>query len=104
MITLRTVVITLLVVLEVIAIHSMWVQMYQNGFFKLMHDLREVEPELLPCLYMSLDNKYTHIRPVDDVIVGIECAFSTIVDGSNPTLSLFSFKDTGALFVICILL
>jgi hypothetical protein len=58
----------------------------------------------LPCSDMSLDYKYTYILPVYDALVGLECAFRTIVDGSNPILSLLSFKDAGALFAICMLL
>jgi hypothetical protein len=82
---LRTAVITILVILEFIAVYSMWVQMYQNGFFEAMN-LRSIGPDLLPCPYLNLNNKYTHIHSVDQAIVGLECAFNTVVDGSNPTL------------------
>jgi hypothetical protein len=101
---LRTAVTTILVILEFIAVYSMWVQMYQNGFFEAMNHLRNIDPDLLPCPHLNLDNKYTHIHSVDQAIVGLQCAFNTVVDGSNPTLSLWAFRAVGTLCSISILI
>ena len=96
----RTFVIVVLLILEIVAIKSMWIQIHHNGYYAAMVDLRDNGPHLLPGSDTPLKKTYIGIEFIDYVLTVLQCFFANVVDGSAPGLSLFAFQFSGTLLAV----
>lgn len=68
----------------------------RTGHWKLLRQVRESEPQLLPGSKAPIKLKYTGIGyPVDHVLAALAAIFWPIVDGSSPNASLQAFEFAG---------
>jgi hypothetical protein len=98
----RTITVTTLVLLELLAIKSMHLQIHQNGYYAALVDLRDNGPHLLPGSNIPLKKLYLGIEPIDFVFAVLQCFFANVVDGSAPGLSLFAWQFGGTFGAIVV--
>ncbi len=93
-----------LLCIELLAIHSMWIQIHRNGHYARMVHLRDNGPHLLPGSTIPLKKQYVGIEAIDYVLTVLQVTFANFVDGSAPGLSIFAFQFSGTLLTAIILI
>lgn len=89
--------IVLLLLLQAVAIDSMWGFIFRNGYYDALVRLRDIGPHLLPGSDTPLQERYTGIGPVDYWLTVLQAVFANIFDGSAPKLSIYAFYFAGQL-------
>lgn len=68
----------------------------RTGYFNLLRQVRDTEPQLLPGTKAPIKLEYTGIHyPVDHLLAMLATVFWPIVDGSYPHTSLQAFEFAG---------
>ena len=80
-----------LLLLCVAGYYSTWHILLNNGTTKFMSQIRDVGPRVLPGTTEPLKTVYVGIQAIDYQLTILTLFFWELVNGSNPTASLFCF-------------
>jgi hypothetical protein len=97
--TTKTSPILFLILLEALAVYTLWVQIHLNNHYNLMTSLRDYGPHLIPGTSIPLKKEYIGIRAVDYVLTVLVLSFAVVVDGSRVESTLFAVGFGGVVGV-----
>ena len=80
-----------LIVLCIAGYYGTWHILLNNGTTKFMSSIRDIGPRILPGTNEPLQIVYTGIPAIDYQLTVLTLFFWSLVDGSQPSASLFSY-------------